>query len=133
MASPHIAGLLAYLLSLQPKSGSSYAVGQLVPAQLKKNIIAIASQGLLEGIPSDTPNLLAYNGGGSGNLTEIFDGTYKAPSPKKSSGRVVEHVNDIAKEVVHETEAFLDDFEDKTIDEIKILFKKARAAINARE
>lgn len=57
MASPHIAGLLAYFLSLQPKSSSGYAVESLSPADLKKNMIAIASDGILSGIPSDTVNV----------------------------------------------------------------------------
>lgn len=57
MASPHIAGLLAYFLSLQPKSSSGYAVESLSPADLKKNMIAIASEGVLSGIPEDTVNV----------------------------------------------------------------------------
>lgn len=57
MASPHIAGLLAYFLSLQPKSSSGYAVESLSPADLKKKMIAIASEGVLSGIPNDTPNV----------------------------------------------------------------------------
>lgn len=127
MASPHIAGLLAYFISLQPKQGSSYAVGKLTPAQLKKNMIAIASEDCLAGIPSDTPNLLAYNGGGSGNLSDIFDGTRYKP------GRVVEDVTDVTEELIVETEAFLDDIEDKAVHDIKALFDKARAALNSRD
>jgi len=72
MASPHVCGLLAYFLSLMPKTDSGY-YAQIEPSQLKKNIIRIASQGVLSDIPSDTPNLLIYNGGGSDNITEIFD------------------------------------------------------------
>ncbi|KAG0123265.1 hypothetical protein HOY82DRAFT_495389 [Tuber indicum] len=132
MASPHIAGLLAYFISLQPKQGSSYAVGELTPAQLKKNMISIASEGCLTGIPSDTPNLLAYNGGGSGNLSDIFDGTRYKHGHKSSNG-VVEDVTDVTKELINETEAFLDDIEDKAVHEIKALFDKARAALNSRD
>ncbi|CAZ79488.1 unnamed protein product [Tuber melanosporum] len=132
MASPHIAGLLAYFISLQPKQGSSYAVGELTPAQLKKNMVSIASEGCLTGIPSDTPNLLAYNGGGSGNLSDIFDGTRYKHGHKSSNG-VVEDVTDVTKELINETEAFLDDIEDKAVHEIKTLFDKARAALNSRD
>lgn len=57
MASPHIAGLLAYFLSLQPKPSSGYAVELLSPAELKKKMIAVASEGVLTNIPSDTPNV----------------------------------------------------------------------------
>jgi len=132
MASPHIAGLLAYFISLQPKHGSSYAVGELTPAQLKKNMISIASEGCLAGIPSDTPNLLAYNGGGSGNLSDIFDGTRYKPG-HESSSRVGEVATDVTEELITETEAFLDDIEGKAVHDIKALFDKARAALNSRD
>lgn len=72
MASPHVAGLLAYFLSLQPASDSGYFT-ELKPVELKKNIIRIASEGVLDDIPSDTPNLLIYNGGGKSNLSDIFN------------------------------------------------------------
>ncbi|KAL8647283.1 MAG: hypothetical protein Q9210_005649 [Variospora velana] len=71
MASPHIAGLLAYFLSLQPSDESAYAVPSITPKKLKASLIAAASTGLLTGVPSDTVNLLAYNGGGSSNFSEI--------------------------------------------------------------
>ncbi|GES64222.1 serine proteinase [Aspergillus terreus] len=81
MASPHIAGLLAYFVSLQPSQDSAFAVSELTPAKLKKNIISIATQDALSDIPADTPNLLAWNGGGSGNYSEIIaNGGYKAGS-----------------------------------------------------
>ena len=57
MASPHIAGLLAYFLSMQPSSDSAYAVAEITPKQLKKNLIAVASEGKLTGVPSDTINV----------------------------------------------------------------------------
>lgn len=72
MASPHIAGLLAYFLSLAPDADSEYAVGKLTPEKLKKAIINIASVDKLTDIPSDTVNLLAWNGGGEASLDKIF-------------------------------------------------------------
>ncbi|KAI4274373.1 MAG: hypothetical protein L6R38_006113 [Xanthoria sp. 2 TBL-2021] len=72
MASPHIAGLLAYLLSLQPSSDSAYSVAEITPKKLKAELLAIASAGKLTGVPSSTTNLLAWNGGGSSNYTEII-------------------------------------------------------------
>lgn len=72
MASPHIAGLLAYFLSLQPSSDSSYAVADITPKQLKKNLISIATEGSLSDVPADTNNVLAWNGGGTSNMSEIF-------------------------------------------------------------
>jgi len=44
MASPHIAGLLAYMLSLQPAIDSAYAVAEITPAKLKAGLIAIATK-----------------------------------------------------------------------------------------
>ncbi len=72
MASPHIAGLLAYYLSLQPDSDSDYAVAAITPKKLKENIISIATSGALTDVPSDTANLLAWNGGGSSNYSSII-------------------------------------------------------------
>ncbi|KAI4215328.1 MAG: hypothetical protein LQ351_002228 [Letrouitia transgressa] len=73
MASPHIAGLLAYFLSLQPSSDSAYAVPEITPEKLKASLIAIGTQGALTDVPSNTENLLAWNGGGSSNYSEIID------------------------------------------------------------
>jgi cerevisin len=119
MASPHVAGLLAYFLSMQPKSDSGF-FSALKPAQLKKNMIAIASQDVLSDIPYDTPNLLIYNGGGSDNLTEIFNGE---PYIHNKEGTVeIQGEHDIAAladKAVHELEAVLGQFEEKMVKEIK--------------
>jgi cerevisin len=72
MASPHIAGLLAYYLSLQPASDSEYAVAAITPKELKESIIAIATEGALSDVPADTKNILAWNGGGSSNYSSII-------------------------------------------------------------
>ncbi|KAF8457490.1 peptidase S8/S53 domain-containing protein [Terfezia claveryi] len=61
MASPHVAGLLAYFLSLQPDSDSEYAVEPLTPKELKRNLIAIASPDKLSSIPEDTCNVSIRN------------------------------------------------------------------------
>ena len=57
MASPHIAGLLAYFLSLQPSKDSAYAVADITPKKLKENLIAIATEGTLTDVPSNTKNV----------------------------------------------------------------------------
>ena len=57
MASPHIAGLLAYFLSLQPSSDSAYAVADVTPKELKANLISIATPGALTDIPTNTKNV----------------------------------------------------------------------------
>jgi cerevisin len=79
MASPHICGLLAYYLSLQPASDSEYALASITPKQLKENVISIATKGALSDLPdSDTPNLLAWNGGGCSNFSQIVEaGSYE--------------------------------------------------------
>ncbi|KAF2794246.1 hypothetical protein K505DRAFT_324893 [Melanomma pulvis-pyrius CBS 109.77] len=79
MASPHIAGLLAYLLSLQPSKDSAYAVADITPKKLKANLIEIGTVGALSDVPSNTKNILAWNGGGVSNFTEIVEkGGYNA-------------------------------------------------------
>lgn len=53
MATPHIAGLAAYLLAFE---------GSRTPAALCSRIQALATSGKITGLPSGTQNLLAYNG-----------------------------------------------------------------------
>lgn len=74
MASPHVAGLLAYFLSLQPDSDSEFfqAKGGITPAQLKKRLIAYGSRDILFDVPEDTPNVLIYNGGGQ-DLSDFWN------------------------------------------------------------
>lgn len=83
MASPHVAGLLTYYLSLQPGSDSEFftAKGGITPAQLKKKIIEYATDDILSDIPDDTVNKLIYNGAGH-NLTKFWGGeaSYSAES-----------------------------------------------------
>jgi cerevisin len=109
MASPHIAGLLAYYLSLQPSKDSSYAVADITPKKLKANLIAVGTVGALSDVPSNTANILAWNGGGSSNYTEIVEkGGYK--STKGASKEPSEYtitipsVSEIEKEVADEFE-----------------------------
>ncbi|KAF2398109.1 cerevisin [Trichodelitschia bisporula] len=79
MASPHIAGLLAYLLSLQPAKDSAYAVAEITPKQLKAALVSIATKNALSDVGTGSPNVLAWNGGGSSNYTDIISkGAYEA-------------------------------------------------------
>lgn len=57
MASPHICGLLAYFLSLQPSSDSAFAVAEVTPKQLKKDLISVGTRGMLTDVPSSTENV----------------------------------------------------------------------------
>lgn len=87
MASPHIAGLLAYYLSLQPSSDSEYSLAAITPKELKSQMISIATTDALSDIPKDTPNLLAWNGGGCSNYSSIVQaGGYKV-RPDSSKGK----------------------------------------------
>ncbi|KAJ4367720.1 proteinase B [Didymella sp. IMI 355093] len=109
MASPHIAGLLAYYLSLQPAKDSSYAVADITPKKLKANLIAVGTVGALSDVPSSTANILAWNGGGSSNYTEIVEkGGYKSTkgASKEPSGYTITipSVSEIEEEVVDEFE-----------------------------
>ncbi|KAL7934650.1 peptidase S8/S53 domain-containing protein [Trichoderma chlorosporum] len=86
MASPHIAGLLAYYLSLQPATDSEFAVAPITPNKLKKDIISVATVGTLSDIPSDTPNKLAWNGAGCSNYSQIIEaGSYTAKPKSKEA------------------------------------------------
>ncbi|KAH7362344.1 cerevisin [Plectosphaerella cucumerina] len=90
MASPHVCGLLAYYLSLQPARDSEYSVAPITPEKLKANLIAVGTVDAIGGIPADTPNVLAWNGGGCSNYDEIVAaGSYKAKTTKSHLETVV--------------------------------------------
>jgi cerevisin len=121
MASPHIAGLLAYFLSLQPASDSEFAVGQLTPKELKKNLIKIASPDVLSSIPKDTVNLLAWNGGGSDDLSEIFNST---PKKGKATSKL-ESIRGHAEDIIEEMEELLEEEFDSILKNAKAALRKA--------
>lgn len=67
MATPHVTGVLSYLLSLHPGYGSEFSAEDLVtPEELKKRFLKFATKDVLSGLTSETPNLLAYTGGAKG-------------------------------------------------------------------
>lgn len=104
MASPHIAGLLAYFLSLQPAKDSAYAVSDITPAKLKAQLISIATKGALSDVPSDTTNLLAWNGGGESNYTEIIaQGGYTASHPVDLIEEIYEDAQEEWTQVKHKS------------------------------
>lgn len=57
MASPHVAGLGAYLLGFE---------GKKTPAALSTRITALSLRNKITGVPSSTKNYLAFNGNPSG-------------------------------------------------------------------
>ncbi len=74
MASPHVAGLLTYFLSLAPTSDSGFSsASSLTPAQLKKAIVAYGTTDALSDVGTGSPNVLIYNGAG-GDLSEFWEG-----------------------------------------------------------
>jgi len=103
MASPHICGLLAYYLSLQPSSDSEYSLAEISPEKMKANLLKIATVGALSDMPRDTPNLLAWNGGGCSNYSAIVEaGSYKA-TPKAKSDKI-SSVSELEKAIEHDYE-----------------------------
>ncbi|KAK2594067.1 proteinase B [Conoideocrella luteorostrata] len=100
MASPHICGLLAYYLSLQPASDSEYSVAAITPKELKETLVKISTEGVLSDIPKDTPNKLAWNGGGCNNYSKIVAaGGYKGTSQVSELKKIEKVAKDEAKEI----------------------------------
>ncbi|KAL3231684.1 hypothetical protein RNJ44_00219 [Nakaseomyces bracarensis] len=73
MASPHVAGIIAYFLSLQPEYKSQFHLDNTIVSSevLKKKILHFATNGTLGQVPAETPNRLAFNGAGQ-NLTDFW-------------------------------------------------------------
>nr|CAG8457694.1 2193_t:CDS:2 [Entrophospora candida]CAG8480997.1 11974_t:CDS:2 [Entrophospora candida] len=64
MASPHVAGLVAYYLSIEPERDSDYftLTSLATPEKVKSNIIRFATKDAIEApLPPNTPNLLIFN------------------------------------------------------------------------
>jgi cerevisin len=107
MASPHVCGLLAYFLSLQPSNSSAYAVASITPKQL----IAIGTTGALSDIPSDTANVLIWNGGGSSNFSDIVNhGGHKAHKfePESYLSEKTAQLKDELKQIAAELEQLIE-------------------------
>lgn len=144
MASPHICGLLAYYLSLQPASDSEYSVAAITPKELKSQLISIATVGALTDMPSGTPNVLAWNGGGCSNYSSIIEAGGYTVKPEQAKD-VLTSVSDLEKaiendfkvvsgKVIHAGESFADKAEKMSQkiheivdEELKDLMKELRA------
>ncbi|RKF81928.1 Subtilisin-like protease [Golovinomyces cichoracearum] len=68
MASAHVAGLMAYFLSLQPELGSDFAASSMTSSKMKELLVSVATKDAIPGLSEGTANLLAYNGGGSSDF-----------------------------------------------------------------
>ncbi|KAI0162083.1 peptidase S8/S53 domain-containing protein [Xylariaceae sp. FL1272] len=141
MASPHLCGLTAYFLSLQPSSSSDYGMAAITPEKLKANMISIATKGVLSDIPSDTPNLLAWNGGGASNYSDIVEtGGYTAKSSETTltledlENAIKDDLNIVSGQIVKGVSSFSDKAEklsekihDVVDQELKGFFEELRA------
>lgn len=114
MASPHVAGLLTYFLSLQPGADSEYfnAAGGVTPEQLKKKLIAYSTKDVLYDLPDETPNYLIYNGGGQ-SLEDLW-GKEASLADEKSS-----HMPDLSLEGLINS---LDSKTDSLFEDVRNLF-----------
>ncbi|KAF2203648.1 hypothetical protein GQ43DRAFT_251501 [Delitschia confertaspora ATCC 74209] len=153
MASPHIAGLLAYMLSLQPSKDSSYAVADITPKKLKANLISIATEGALSDVPSNTKNLLAWNGGGSSNYSDIIHkGSYAAKKSEKeytitlpnfseieaeAEAEFKKHIGAAGRKISHtgshvedKIEKLAHKFEDLVADKMEEMLEEVRESLN---
>lgn len=76
MASPHVAGLLTYFLSLSPDVSSEYGLASAIdPASLKRRLLLFATKDVIKNLKNDgSPNLLGYNGAG-GDLAKFWQPT----------------------------------------------------------
>ncbi|GMM37267.1 hypothetical protein DASC09_045920 [Saccharomycopsis crataegensis] len=81
MASPHVAGVVAYLLSLVPEAESEFKISNIVlsPANVKRALQALGSKGKLSGVNSqEIPNdYLLFNGA---NTVSDYSQFYKSMS-----------------------------------------------------
>ncbi|KAI9715089.1 MAG: hypothetical protein M1812_006207 [Candelaria pacifica] len=149
MASPHIAGLLAYYLSMQPSKDSAYAVAEITPSKLKKNLMKVATVGALTDVPKNTDNILAWNGGGSSNYTDIVSQGSYAVQKQNSGDRTtikvpsledVEAKIDIAsgkvvtgsKKMANEAERISEKIEEFVSDELNDFFEDVRNMVDSR-
>lgn len=112
MASPHVCGLLAYYLSLQPSTDSEFAsLGAITPEQLKKNLIAYGTKNIITDLDAESPNVLAFNGAG-GNLTEFWSAGGSEQTKDQTETVKILPIDDAIKtnldRVAHEVDTVLD-------------------------
>lgn len=62
MASPHIAGLVAYFLSLHPDLNSEFGGDLVAPKDMKSRLIDYATRDVILGLDLNTVNILGFNG-----------------------------------------------------------------------
>ncbi|WPK27301.1 hypothetical protein PUMCH_004682 [Australozyma saopauloensis] len=67
MAAPHVAGVVATIMSMQPPINSEYSSGELLSAQdIKRKLLKYTTKNVIRNLPQNTPNKMVYNGGSMG-------------------------------------------------------------------
>jgi cerevisin len=102
------------MLSLQPAKDSAFAVADISPKKLKEALLSIATEDALSDVPRNTANILAWNGGGVSNFTEIVQsGGEKVASGEKKPVDLSEKAGDLVEkfeELEHKLEKDVKDF-----------------------
>lgn len=125
MASPHVAGLLTYFLSLQPDSDSEFfdaGSSAVTPDQLKKKLIAYSTKDVLYDLPEDTANALIFNGGGH-DLKKFWGGKGEeldSSSPEADSRFKDFNLEDMVDNLGSKTDALFDQVRD-VLDKLNII------------
>ena len=75
MACPHVAGVLATLLSRQAGDDEATILTKITPRQLKTDLLWITTKGVIgrDGLPANTTDTIVYSGGSKTNYSEILD------------------------------------------------------------
>lgn len=101
MASPHIAGLLTYFVSLQPSTDSEYSTrGSLTTKELKEHLISFGTADAIKYLDDESPNIIAYNGGGK-DISDFWVAKHDEPEHDKPEHEgLLHHVEEAYEDVV---------------------------------
>lgn len=101
MASPHIAGLLTYFVSLQPSTDSEYSTrGSLTTKELKEHLISFGTADAIKYLDDESPNIIAYNGGGK-DISDFWVAKHDEPEHDEPEHEgLLHHVEEAYEDVV---------------------------------
>lgn len=117
MASPHVAGLLTYFVSLQPSTDSQYSTrGNISTRELKKFLIDFGTSNAINDLDSDSPNIIAYNGGGK-DISKLWQNRVEEPedddedeSERREKPSFFNKIEEIFEDVVEGIEKSVENF-----------------------
>lgn len=117
MATPHVAGLLAYFLSLQPTNTSGFSINSATPDEFKTRFLRFGTHRLLKNIGSNSPNLLAFSGAGKTKCFWQFTNTTgcnagsstKLMELEALESRIQDELAEIKKDMEDLTTSFFDE------------------------